>query len=95
MLPGIQKNFENENAIVGKLNDCGGNKAGDPSSAILFMRSKKTYYSDKIAECGNSQIFLFKITKNLMGNKGEIILPSCSSDEHLVNKFSDEENYNH
>ena len=53
------------------------------------MRSKRTYYSDKIAECGNSQKCLFRITKNLMGHKGEIILPSCSSDEHLANKFSD------
>jgi len=52
----------------------------------LLMRSKRTYYSDKIAECGNR---LFRITKNLMGYKGEIILPSCSSDEHLANKFSD------
>jgi len=24
-----------------------------------------------------------------MGHKGEIILPSCSSDEHLANKFND------
>ena len=55
----------------------------------LLMRSKRTYYSDKIAECGNSQKCLFRITKNLMGHKGEIILPSCSSDEYLANKFSD------
>ena len=74
------------------------NKAGDPSSAKqrrchevgkLLMRSKRTYYSDKIAECGNSHKCLFRITKNLVGHKGEIILPSCSSDEHLANKFSD------
>ena len=53
MLLGIQKNFDNENPIVGKLNDCGGNKAGYPSSAIqkrcceagkLLMRSKKTLF---------------------------------------------------
>ena len=37
----------------------------------------------------NSQKCLFRITKNLMRHKGEIILPSCSSDEHLANKFSD------
>ena len=53
------------------------------------MRSKRTYYSDKIAECGNSKICLFKITKNWMGYKGEIILSSCSSDEHLTKMFSD------
>ena len=53
------------------------------------MRSKRTYYSDKIAECGNSKKCMFKIIKNVMGHKGEIILPSFSSDEHLANKFSD------
>jgi len=53
------------------------------------MRSKRTYYSDKIAEYGNSKKCLFKITKNLIEHKGEIILPSCSSDEHLANKPSD------
>jgi len=53
------------------------------------MRSKRTYYSDKTAECGNSQKCLFRITKNLMGHKGEIFLPSCSSDEYLANKFGD------
>jgi hypothetical protein len=53
------------------------------------MRSKRTYYSDKIAECGNSQKCLFRITKNLMRYKGEIILPSYSSDEHLANEFGD------
>jgi len=53
------------------------------------MRSKRTYYSNKIAKCGNSQNIMFKITKNLMGQKGEIILLSCSSYEHLTNKFSD------
>jgi len=33
----------------------------------LLMRSKRTCYSDKIAECGNSKK---RITKNLMGHKG-------------------------
>ena len=55
----------------------------------LLMRSKRTYYSDKIAECGNSKKCLFRITKNLMGHKGELYLPSCSSDERLAYKFSD------
>jgi len=49
----------------------------------------RSYFSDKITECGNSKKCLFKLTKYLMGRKGEIILPICSSDEHLANKFSD------
>jgi len=32
---------------------------------------------------------LFKLTKNLMGHKGEIILLSCSFDKKLATKFSD------
>jgi len=32
---------------------------------------------------------VFKINTNLMGHKGEIILLSCSADEHLANKFID------
>jgi hypothetical protein len=55
----------------------------------LLTVSKKTYFSNKIAECGCSQKDLFRITKNLMGQKGEIILPSYSSGNDLANKFSD------
>ena len=32
---------------------------------------------------------MFRITKNLEGNKEEIILPVCSSDDSLVGNFSD------
>ena len=32
---------------------------------------------------------LFRITKNLTRHKGEIILPRCSFDNDLANKFSD------
>ena len=46
----------------------------------LLIRSKGTYHLNKIAECGNSKKCLFKVTKNLMGHKGKIILPSCSSE---------------
>jgi len=35
------------------------------------MRSKRTYYSDTIAECVNIPKCLFKITKNLMGHNGD------------------------
>jgi exonuclease III len=55
----------------------------------LLVKSKSTYYSNKISECGRNQKQLFKITQNLMGQKGEVILPSSFSDEDLANKFSD------
>ena len=55
----------------------------------LLTVSKKTIFSSKIAECVCSQKDLFRITKNLMGHKREIILPNYSSDNVLANKFGD------
>ena len=55
----------------------------------LLARSMWTYYLYKIAEHGISQKYMFKITENLKGHKGEIILPSRSSDDMLANTFGD------
>ncbi len=55
----------------------------------LCAVSRKTYFTSKIAECGCSQKGLSGISKNLMGHKGKIILPSYSSGNDLANKFSD------
>lgn len=55
---------------------------------LLLVQAKKNYYSDKIAECGTDHKQLFRLTKNLMGQNGDVILPSCSSEKILSNKFS-------
>ena len=52
-------------------------------------QAKKTCFVSKIVECGISQNDLFKITKNLMAHKGEIMLPSYSSYNDAANKFTD------
>ena len=52
--------------------------------SALLAQSKKDYYSNKIAECGTDHKQLFQLTKNLMGHKREVVLPSCSSDEKLL-----------
>ena len=54
-----------------------------------MTKSKRGYYSDKPAECGNSQTSLFSITKNLIERKTENILPRCSSVDRYVRKFGD------
>ena len=55
----------------------------------LLTVSKITYFSNKMAECGCSPKDLFRIAKNLMGHKREIILPSFSSGNDLANTFCD------
>lgn len=55
---------------------------------LLLVQAKKNYYSDKIAECGTDHKQLFRLTKNLMGQNGDTILPSCSSEKILSNNFS-------
>ena len=47
-------------------------------------KTKRGYCLTKIAECGKKQKGLFMITKEWMRNKGEIILPSCYSDDNLA-----------
>ena len=68
-------------------------QADNPPSAIQGLVAcsglARSYHSDKIAECGNGQKCLFRMTKNLMGNKREIILLICSSDDNMAKKFSD------
>lgn len=57
--------------------------------SVLLIKSKKEYYSRKITDCGTDHKKLFRLTKNLMGQKGEIVLPSCPSDTTLANRFSE------
>ena len=52
-------------------------------------KTERSCYSDKIAEFEKSQKRSFRITKVPIGDMGEIILPSCSSDNSLAEKFND------
>jgi hypothetical protein len=54
-----------------------------------LIKAKKDFYCTKILECGKDQKQLFQLTKNLMGDTGEVILPTTTSAEELANKFSD------
>jgi hypothetical protein len=55
----------------------------------LLIKAKKEHYSNKIVECGTESKQLFKLSKHLMGHKGEVIVPSYPSDRDLANRFGD------
>lgn len=55
----------------------------------LLIKTKQDYYCSKVKECEHDQKQLFNLSKTMMGEKGEVILPSCSSVEKLSNIFSD------
>ena len=47
------------------------------------------YYSEKVEFCGRDQKSLTKVTKHLMGENKETVLPAHSSDQVLAQSFSD------
>ena len=47
----------------------------------LTTRVKRNHCSDKISERWGSEKCLFDIAQNMIGNKGETIFPSSSSDD--------------
>ena len=55
----------------------------------LMISAKKTFFSAKIRDCGKDQKQLFKLTCNLMGNTGRVILPTHESAEQFANIFGD------
>ena len=56
--------------------------------AKLIASAKRSYYSDKIQECGRDQKHLFRLTKTLMGQNGESPLPRHPSTQQLTEEFS-------
>ena len=50
------------------------------------VTKNRAEYSNKITEWGGSWKELFRKTKNLIGRKGEIILPCYLSDNHFFTK---------
>ena len=53
----------------------------------LMISAKKTLFSAKIRDCGKKQ--MFKLTCHLMGNTGQVILPTHESAEQLATIFGD------
>jgi hypothetical protein len=55
----------------------------------MIERAKTDYYSTSIAQCSNDQKSLFRVVNKLMHKSRELVLPSCTSDQELANRFSD------
>ncbi|CAC5424857.1 unnamed protein product [Mytilus coruscus] len=53
----------------------------------LLIRCKKEHYSTKVEEAEHDQKQLFRLSKRIMGEKQETILPSHKDEKDLVNKF--------
>ena len=53
----------------------------------LLYTTKTTFYSNKVSECKNDIKSLFKITDNLLRDKGKQILPSSDNNTVLANSF--------
>lgn len=54
----------------------------------LVCSTKQSYYSEQINQCGRDQKQLHKITKKLLGETGEAILPSHTTSTDLAEQFS-------
>ena len=54
-----------------------------------MISAKKTFFSAKIRDCGKDKKQMFKLTSHLMGNTGQVILPTHESAEQLATVFGD------
>jgi len=50
----------------------------------MLTQARVGFYKDKIEECGKDQKNMFKITKQLLGNTDEVVMPKCSSSKDLA-----------
>ena len=55
----------------------------------LLTSAKENYYSNSITECGRDQKAIFKISKDLLGEKKPPALPDHASPKVLADKFCD------
>ncbi|KAJ8046228.1 hypothetical protein HOLleu_04841 [Holothuria leucospilota] len=55
----------------------------------LLFTEKKTYYFNKIVECGNNRKQLFSMTRQIMGLQGDLSLPRHSDLDALAHRFND------
>ena len=54
----------------------------------LLKKTRQTYYSDKIIECGHDQKGIYKVAKHLLGDKGCPSVPSTAPPSELTEMFS-------
>ena len=57
-------------------------------SQIGWLGAKKTYYMDRIANCGKNQKQLYQILNSLLKRSCEQDLPDHTSEGQLVDKFN-------
>ena len=55
----------------------------------LLLKYKNKYYSNEILEIGSDQKQLHKLTKSLMGNKSDTVLPAHQNEYALSNQFGE------
>ena len=55
----------------------------------LLKNAKVSYYTEKVESCGRDQKTLTKVTRHLMGESSEVVLPSGKSSKVLAQEFSD------
>jgi hypothetical protein len=54
----------------------------------LLYSTKLSYFSEQISECGRDQKKLFQLTKRLLGDTGNVTLPTHTSDKALAEEFT-------
>lgn len=54
----------------------------------LLFKARQDFFSDKIIACGRDQKKLFRVTRSLMGDKGEVTLPAHDSKQELAENFN-------
>jgi hypothetical protein len=59
------------------------------SLSFLLKKSKRVFYSEKIADCGNDARALYLVVNNLMGKSDVPLLPMQRADKCVAEEFSD------
>jgi hypothetical protein len=55
----------------------------------MIVKAKVGYYSASVAECSGDQKSLFRVADNLLHKSRAPVLPSCTSDQILADRFSE------
>ena len=53
-----------------------------------LVEAKTSYFTKKVEESKDEPKALFQLTRNMMGNSGEIVLPLHTCKRNLANNFS-------
>ena len=58
------------------------------SRSEQLVKAKSTYFTNKVKESKDDPKALFRLTRNMMGNSGDKILPVQTCKRELANDFS-------